>query len=99
MNLIKKLKTSFEIVISNDNRFLCHTMGSKTIVYDTNNWEKVIELPKPKNPGYIKFSRNDDFFTLKIPQVPLVCIILLIFNYLKLFNLENCTKLLRQTSQ
>ncbi|MTD31923.1 MULTISPECIES: hypothetical protein [unclassified Exiguobacterium] len=65
MKLIKKLKTSYEIVMSNDNRYLCHTMGSKTIVYDTYSWEKVIELPKPKHPGYIKFSQDGQWFYIK----------------------------------
>ncbi|MEH6939233.1 hypothetical protein V7056_15520 [Bacillus sp. JJ664] len=65
MNLIKKLKTSFQIKLSNDGRFLCHTMGLKTIVFDANSWEKVAELSKPKNPGDIKFSKNNDYLYIK----------------------------------
>jgi hypothetical protein len=65
MQLIKKLKTSYTMSISNNGKFLAHTMGSKTIVYDTSNWEKIVELPKPKHPGYIKFSKNDDFLYIK----------------------------------
>lgn len=49
MNIIKKLKTSFEIKMSNDQGLLCHTMGGKTIVFDTKSWEKVAELTKPLN--------------------------------------------------
>jgi len=65
MNIIKKLKTSFEIKMSNGHGLLCHTMGSKTIVYDIKSWEKVAELVKPKNPGDLVFSRNDDYLYIK----------------------------------
>ncbi|QIZ08305.1 hypothetical protein HFZ78_17555 [Priestia megaterium] len=65
MNLIKKFKTSYQIKFSNAQRFLCHTMGSKTIVFDSNTWEKIAELSKPKNPGYIQFSQNDDYLYIK----------------------------------
>lgn len=64
MNLIKKFKTSFQIKFSNNQRFLCHTMGSKTIVYDTSSWEKIAEL-KPNNPGHFYFSQNDDYLYIK----------------------------------
>lgn len=65
MQLIKKLKTSYVMTISNNGKFLSHTMGSKTIVYDTGNWEKIVELSKPKHPGNIKFSKNDEFLFIK----------------------------------
>ncbi|MGE8204695.1 YncE family protein [Heyndrickxia sp. NPDC080065] len=65
MNLIKKFKTSFQIKFSNDYRFLCHLMGSKTIVYDSNSWEKIAELSKPKNPSCIQFSQNNDYLYIK----------------------------------
>ncbi|PLS06704.1 hypothetical protein [Neobacillus cucumis] len=65
MNLIKKLKTSYQIKLSNNHRFLCHTMGSKTIVFDSSSWEKMAELSKPKDPGYIQFSQNDDYLYIK----------------------------------
>src|SRR4051794_8124688 len=65
MNLIKKFKTSYQIKFSNTQVFLCHTIGSKTIVYDSNTWEKIAELSKPKNPGYIHFSHNDDYLYIK----------------------------------
>jgi hypothetical protein len=65
MNVIKKFKTSYQIKFSNDYGFLCHTMGSKTIIYDTSSWEKITELSKPKNPGYIHFSENDDYLYIK----------------------------------
>jgi hypothetical protein len=65
MNLIKKLKTSFSIRLSNDNRFLCHNMGSKTIVYDVSSWEKIIELTKPNYPSILRFSKNNDYLMIK----------------------------------
>ncbi|ULT59486.1 hypothetical protein L1999_13585 [Neobacillus drentensis] len=65
MHLIKKLKTSFQIKFSNNQRFLCHTMGSKTVVFDSTSWEKIAELSKPKDPGYIQFSQNDDYLYIK----------------------------------
>ncbi|MEY2196694.1 hypothetical protein AB7942_28860 [Neobacillus sp. BF23-41] len=65
MNVIKKFKTSYQIKFSNDYRFLCHTMGSKTIIYDTSSWEKIKELSKPSNPGDIHFSDNDDYLYIK----------------------------------
>ncbi|WNS82251.1 hypothetical protein RRU94_16060 [Domibacillus sp. DTU_2020_1001157_1_SI_ALB_TIR_016] len=65
MNVIKKFKTSYQIKFSNDYRFLCHTTGSKTIIYDTSSWEKIMELSKPNNPGYIHFSENDDYLYIK----------------------------------
>ncbi|MEH7514538.1 hypothetical protein V7146_17635 [Gottfriedia acidiceleris] len=65
MNLIKKLKTSYQIKLSNDGRFLCHTMGTKTIVFNANSWEKVAELSKPKNPGELKFSKSNDYLYIK----------------------------------
>ena len=33
MNLIKNLKTSYEIVLSNDKKLLCHLMGGKKPLY------------------------------------------------------------------
>ncbi len=66
MNLIQNLKTSFQIKLSNNDHFLCHTMGSKTIVLDSSSWEKIVELSKPKNPGYIQFSQNDDYLYVKM---------------------------------
>ncbi|MEH7158725.1 hypothetical protein [Neobacillus drentensis] len=65
MNVIKKFKTSYQIKFSNDYRFLCHTMGTKTIIYDTSSREKIKELSKPNNPGYIHFSDNDDYLYIK----------------------------------
>ena len=65
MKIIKKFKTSYQIKFSNDYRFLCHTMGSKTIIYDTNSWEKIKELSKPNHPGFIHFSDNDEYLYIK----------------------------------
>ncbi|SMQ77933.1 hypothetical protein SAMN05444673_3148 [Bacillus sp. OV166] len=65
MNLIKKFKTSYQLKLSNNQCFLSHTMGSKTIVFDSRSWEKIAELSKPKNPGYIQFSQNDDYLYIK----------------------------------
>lgn len=65
MNLVKKLKSSYQIKLSNDGQFLCHTMESKTVVYNANSWEKVAELRKPKNPGEIKFSKNNNYLYIK----------------------------------
>ncbi|MGE8038091.1 hypothetical protein [Lysinibacillus sp. NPDC093692] len=59
MNLIKKLKTSYEIALSNDKKLLCHIMGGKTVVFDTKTWGKVIELKKPNHPSNLHFSPND----------------------------------------
>ncbi|MRX73434.1 hypothetical protein GJU40_14910 [Bacillus lacus] len=64
MREIRKLQPSFQVKLSRKHRLLCHTMASKTIVYDTNSWEKTFELSK-KNPGYIKFSRNNGYFYIK----------------------------------
>ena len=69
MNVIKKFKTSYQIKISNTSRFLCHTMGSKTIIYDTTSWEKIKELSKPNNPGEIHFSDSDEYLYIKIQLV------------------------------
>lgn len=65
MNLIKNLKTSFEIRISHDFRWLCHNTNNKTIVYDMNTWEEVVVLNKPTNPSRIKFSGNDEYLIIK----------------------------------
>lgn len=65
MNLIKKLKTSFEIRLSGDNRFLCHNTSSKTIVYDFNSWGKIIELNMPKHPYHMRFSKNNEYLLIK----------------------------------
>jgi len=65
MNLIKKLKSSYEIRLSTDNRLICHNMGTKTIVYNFNSWEKIIELNKPKHPSQMRFSKNNDFLLIK----------------------------------
>ncbi|CAM4054091.1 hypothetical protein L1N85_19810 [Paenibacillus alkaliterrae] len=65
MNLIKKLKTSYSIRLSSDNRFLCHNMGRKTIVYDFTSWEKIIELDKPNNPSNLRFSKNNEYLLIK----------------------------------
>ncbi len=65
MNLIKKLKTSYSIRLSSDNRFLCHNMGSKTIVYDFNSWEKIVELDKPNYPSILRFSKNNEYLLIK----------------------------------
>jgi len=65
MNLIKNLKTSYEIVLSNDKKLLCHLMGGKTVIFDTKTWEKVIELKKPNNPSHLHFSQNDDMLYIK----------------------------------
>lgn len=65
MNLIKKLKTSYSIRLSSDNQFLCHNMGGKTIVYDFNSWEKIIELDKPNNPSNLRFSRDNEYLLIK----------------------------------
>ncbi|SMQ77542.1 hypothetical protein SAMN05444673_2876 [Bacillus sp. OV166] len=65
MNLIKNLKTSYEIVLSNDKRLLCHTMGGKTVIFETETWEKVIELTKPNNPDTLHFSKNDELLYIK----------------------------------
>lgn len=65
MNLIKNLKVSYEIVLSNDKKLLCHTMGGKTVIFDTETWEKVIELKKPNNPSHLRFSQNDEMLYIK----------------------------------
>lgn len=65
MKIKKKLKTSYCIRVSGDNRFLCHNMGSKTIVYDFNSWEKIVELTKPKHPNYMRFSNNNKYLLVK----------------------------------
>lgn len=65
LKLIKKLRTSFDIVLSHNKNLLCHTMGGKTVIYDTNSWEKVIELPKPNNPDIVQFSADDKILYIK----------------------------------
>jgi hypothetical protein len=65
MNLIKKLKTAFRIRLSSDNRFLCHNTSTKTVVYDLNSWEKIIELNKPNHPGSMRFSKNNEYLLIK----------------------------------
>ncbi|RAK19995.1 hypothetical protein B0I26_105178 [Anoxybacillus vitaminiphilus] len=65
MNLIKKLKTSYRIRLSGDNKFLCHNMDSKTIVYDLTTWEKIIELNKPNYPSDMRFSENNKYLLIK----------------------------------
>lgn len=63
--IIKTVKTSYQIKFSNTGRFLVHTLGTKTIVYDKKSWEQIQELVKPSNPGTIKFSKNDDYLYIK----------------------------------
>lgn len=65
MNLIRELKTSYQIKFSNDLRFLAHIMGGKTVIYNSYTWEKVAELTKPKHPSHIQFSQNSDFLYIK----------------------------------
>ncbi|GIN87242.1 hypothetical protein J6TS2_36280 [Heyndrickxia sporothermodurans] len=65
MKLTKNLKTSYEIVLSNDKKLLCHTMGGKTVIFDTKTWEKVIELKKQNNPSHLHFSKNDELLYIK----------------------------------
>lgn len=65
MNLIKKLKTSYRIRMSSDNRYLCHIMGSKTIVFDLKSWDKIAELDKPKHPFDMRFSKNNEYLLIK----------------------------------
>lgn len=65
MNLINKLKTSYSIRLSSDNRFLCHNMGSKTIVYDFKSLKKIIELNKPNYPSILRFSKNNEYLMIK----------------------------------
>ncbi|MBT2655385.1 hypothetical protein J7E81_09060 [Bacillus sp. ISL-18] len=65
MNLIKNLKTSYGIVLSNDKKLLCHIMGGKTVIFDTKTWEKVIELKKPNNPSHLHFSQKDEVLYIK----------------------------------
>ncbi|NDI34828.1 hypothetical protein [Chengkuizengella sediminis] len=64
MNLIKKLKTSYELKLSPDKKFLCHN-NSKTIVYDVNSFKEVIVLNKPSDPGRIRFSPNSEYLLIK----------------------------------
>jgi len=65
MKVIKKLKTSYKMNLSSDGRFLCHTMGAKTIVFNPKSWEIVAELSKPKHPVEIKFSNENDYLYIK----------------------------------
>ncbi|WP_053367977.1 hypothetical protein [Bacillus sp. FJAT-27245] len=65
MKVMKEFKTSYQIKVSNDLRFLAHIMGGKTVIYKTESWEKVAELTKPKHPGSIQFSQNGDCLYIK----------------------------------
>jgi hypothetical protein len=65
MNIKKKLNTSFEIRLSNDKQFFCHNTSSKTHIYDFKSIEKIIELDKPKHPGNLRFSKNDEYLLIK----------------------------------
>jgi hypothetical protein len=58
MKLVKKLKTSYRLVMSK--KLLCHTMGRRTVIFNTETWEKVAELLEPKNPGDVLFSKDDE---------------------------------------
>ena len=93
MNLIKNLKTSYEIVLSNDKKLLCHLMGGKTVIFDTNTWEKVIELKKSQtNPSYLHFSQNDKMLYIKNTDGTFWSMTLRIFNSLRPLNLESLFK-------
>ncbi|OCA92567.1 hypothetical protein [Pseudobacillus wudalianchiensis] len=65
MEVIQKLKTSYVMKVAQKRRLLSHTMGSKTVIYDTDSWEKVTELFKPKHPGNIMFSKDNNYFYIK----------------------------------
>lgn len=51
--------------MSSDNRYLCHNMGSKTIVFDLKSWDKIAELDKPKHPFDMRFSKNNEYLLIK----------------------------------
>lgn len=68
MNLIKKLKTSFEIRLSSDGRFLCHNTNSKVVVYDFTTFDKIIELSQPKYPSNLRFSYDNKYLLIKSTQ-------------------------------
>lgn len=65
MNLVKKLKTSFEIRLSHDFQLLCHNTSNKTILYDTNTWEEVAVFNKPTNPSRVRFSNDNEYLIIK----------------------------------
>jgi WD40 repeat protein len=73
MNLVKKLKTSYQLVMSNNKKLLCHTMGRRTVIFNTETWEKVAELLEPKNPSYVYFSEDDELLYIK-STVGTVCV-------------------------
>lgn len=63
MNIKKKLKTSFEIIFSEDQRFMCHSTNTNVILFD--NWDHSISINSPKNPSCVKFSRNNKLLIIK----------------------------------
>lgn len=65
MNTVKQLKTSFEIGLSNDYRYLCHITNNKAIIFDMKSWNEVINLKEPKNPSEIKFTNNNKYLLVK----------------------------------
>lgn len=94
MNLIKKLKTSYRIRMSSDNRYLCHNMGSKTIVFDLKSWDKIAELDKPKHPFDMRFSKNNEYLLIK-NTVGTICVYDTVdFSLVKTFQSNKAFKLI-----
>lgn len=94
MNLIKKLKTSYRIRMSSDNRYLCHSMGSKTIVFDLKSWDKIAELDKPKHPFDMRFSKNNEYLLIK-NTVGTICVYATVdFSLVKTFQSNKSFKLI-----
>ncbi|RCW40646.1 hypothetical protein [Paenibacillus prosopidis] len=94
MNLIKKLKTSYRIRMSSDNRYLCHNMGSKTIVFDLKSWDKIAELDKPKHPSDMRFSKNNEYLLIK-NTVGTICVYDTVdFSLVKTFQSNKAYKLI-----
>lgn len=65
MKIVKTFKTSFNLVMSSEAEFVCRTIGSKTFLYENQDWDHPILLTKPTNPGVVKFSRDNTLVIIK----------------------------------
>lgn len=71
MQVIKKLKKSF--MFSINRQYFIRGTASKSIVYDSNTFEEVIQLMKPAHPYMIKFSTNNKHVIIK-STIGTICI-------------------------
>lgn len=65
MKTVKTFNKSYNLVMSSDAKFVCRTIGSKTFLYENQNWDHPVLLTKPTNPGDVKFSPDNSFLIIQ----------------------------------